>query len=331
MQASDLSKNELAVLEGHLRQGEFLADARASGALPDAQRWQAWLWQLPALAGLLCVLSGIIMVFAANWWTWPALLRVGVAEALWLLAVAGWWCWREKAAGVWLAFAIVVLTGAWLAVIGQTYQTGADEWELFAIWALLALPWALWARHEPVWGLWLLIASVAVVLFNNTTGGWRGRWPEYGLWPLHLIWLATCAWVMFRSVRRGVFAHGVVLIASFVVAIPAWLAVLDLRLDPDFMAASQQLLVIHPWLAALIWLLLNLAGAWHFRRQGPLLWLACPVYSLWVGFLIAFGRMLGDFSGLGMLLLALIAVGSFAAVGIWLRKAAAERREYAHD
>ncbi|WP_051305076.1 DUF2157 domain-containing protein [Chitinilyticum litopenaei] len=324
MQASDVTAAEQAVLAGQLSQDDYLAAARAAGELPDLAGWRRWLWRTPAVGGLLCVLAGIIMVFAANWWTWPALARVALAQGVWLLAVLAWFVLRQRPAGAWAALAVVVLTGAWLAVIGQTYQTGADAWELFAAWALLALPWTLWARHEPLWGFWLLLASTAIILFNNQTAGWQAYWPQAGLWPLLLLWLAACWYLVFRAGQPGPFAHGVLLVASFVLAIPAWAAVLDWRGDAVPLRAW---LAIHPGLSILFWLGLNVAALWRFRQRAPLLWLACPAYSLWVGGLIALGRAL-DSRG-GLLLLALLAVGSFAGLGYWLRMTG--RREPHHD
>lgn len=49
-------------------------------------------------------------------------------------------------------FACGILGGALMAVFGQVYQTGADDWELFRAWALFLLPLALLGRQT---GLWL--------------------------------------------------------------------------------------------------------------------------------------------------------------------------------
>jgi uncharacterized membrane-anchored protein/uncharacterized membrane protein len=57
-----------------------------------------------------------------------------------------------------------VLLGALLALVGQTYQTGADTWELFGWWALLLLPWALAARSQGVWLFWVVVANIALAL-----------------------------------------------------------------------------------------------------------------------------------------------------------------------
>ena len=49
----------------------------------------------------------------------------------------------NRPAGKAALLAAALLTGGLLALIGQTYQTGADTFELFATWAALILPWVL--------------------------------------------------------------------------------------------------------------------------------------------------------------------------------------------
>ena len=43
-----------------------------------------------------------------------------------------------------------------LQYLAQQYQTGADSWQLFAIWAALALPLCLGVRHDAMWAQWAL-------------------------------------------------------------------------------------------------------------------------------------------------------------------------------
>ena len=59
------------------------------------------------------------------------------------------------------ALAALLATGALFAYFGQTYQTGADPWQLFALWALLTLPLALAARSDALWLPWCLVAMAA--------------------------------------------------------------------------------------------------------------------------------------------------------------------------
>ncbi len=57
----------------------------------------------------------------------------------------------------------------------QTYQTGADPWQLFALWAALALPLCLGVRHDSLWTPWALVAMSAIALWVHAHVGrdWR--------------------------------------------------------------------------------------------------------------------------------------------------------------
>lgn len=63
-------------------------------------------------------------------------------------------------------------TGAVLALVGQTYQTGADLWQLFAAWAALMTPFAFAARSAASWALWLVLANVALVRAFSQSVWW---------------------------------------------------------------------------------------------------------------------------------------------------------------
>ncbi len=61
-------------------------------------------------------------------------------------------------------------TGALLALVGQTYQTGADTWQLFAAWAVLGLPFAMAARSDAVWTPWVAVVVTAAGLWQSVSG-----------------------------------------------------------------------------------------------------------------------------------------------------------------
>ncbi|WP_284209194.1 DUF2157 domain-containing protein, partial [Chitiniphilus shinanonensis] len=171
------------------------------GLRPDAARWRTSAERLLLGCGVLALLSGIVMMFAANWLAWPRLARVGLAAAIVLAALAASWLTRRDVpAHRWAVFALATLAGVLLAVIGQAYQTGADAWQLFALWALLALPWAAYLRWLPLWSLWLGIVSLALVawqgvhrleplllVFSNDLNlplllGWAAAWAACERW-----------------------------------------------------------------------------------------------------------------------------------------------------
>ena len=66
--------------------------------------------------------------------------------------------------------------GGLLAYFGQTYQTGADPWQLFAWWGLLALPLALALRSDVLWTPWALVAMTAVALWAQAHAGHGWFW-----------------------------------------------------------------------------------------------------------------------------------------------------------
>jgi uncharacterized membrane protein len=66
---------------------------------------------------------------------------------------------------------MALLIGALLALTGQTYQTGADPWQLFTIWALLIFPLAIIGRTSSLWLLWLCLLNLSIYLYLHTFRG----------------------------------------------------------------------------------------------------------------------------------------------------------------
>ena len=140
----------------------------------ELHAWRQFLARSTLWLGVLLLGSAAICWVAANWQDMSKVQRFAGAQAL--LAVcalaAAWAGLRLRTAagargaipGALLALAGILL-GALLALLGQTYQTGADTWELFAWWAVLLLPWALAAASQAVWLLWTLVVNVAMVLW----------------------------------------------------------------------------------------------------------------------------------------------------------------------
>ena len=97
----------------------------------------------------------------------PTILRsTGIGTALgssiMIFAVIG----RTRVVGQIAGMAASILTGVLFAVIGQIYQTGADAWQLFVLWAALSLPFALLAQNAVHGLIWLLIAHTGWLTFS---------------------------------------------------------------------------------------------------------------------------------------------------------------------
>jgi uncharacterized membrane protein len=152
----------------------------ASSRTPDALEWRQFLATLLLVLGAGLALSGIVSFFAFNWAALGRLSKMGlIAAAMSACAVVALRQPTHLVSRV-LLFAASVLLGALLAVFGQSYQTGADPWALFAVWALLILPWALAATFTP---LWLLV----IALIDVGYGLYVGQVLELSHWDVTLM------------------------------------------------------------------------------------------------------------------------------------------------
>jgi uncharacterized membrane protein len=111
-------------------------------------------------------LAGVIFYFAYNWDKLGRFAKLGLIQTGIVVCAAGahWVRNRALASKVFLLSA-AVLVGPLLAVYGQTYQTGADAFELFAAWAALILPWVLISEFAGLWIIWLTVVNAAAVLY----------------------------------------------------------------------------------------------------------------------------------------------------------------------
>ena len=129
-------------------------------------RWGLWTARLLLALGTALALAGIIYFSAFNWAKIPPALKLAAIEAALIgcLAMACHYSLRTLPGQAGL-LAASVLVGVFLAVFGQIYQTGADAWQLFALWAVLTLGWAGVAASAAQWLLWLLLANIALGLW----------------------------------------------------------------------------------------------------------------------------------------------------------------------
>ncbi len=150
-----------------------------------------WLVRGVALLAAALLGLGVVMWVAANWQVMGRMGHFALLQGLVLATGVGaaWLAVARQALGL----LCLLAAGGLLAYFGQTYQTGADPWQLFALWAALTLPLCWAVRSDVLWLPWALVATTAITLWAHTHGG--QRWDaQADQLPVHLLaWSASLA------------------------------------------------------------------------------------------------------------------------------------------
>ncbi len=179
----------------------------ASEAFLPQQQWRRWIMRLSLGLGTALLLLGIVFFFAYNWhdmpkWSKLALLEGAMVASFVLAIIVG----LKKLLGQCLLLAGTVFIGVFFAVFGQIYQTGADAWQLFALWSVLMLGF-VWLSHFSIqWILQWSITGVALFLwlqqYDNEWGlGLVMAAYTLGIWGLQRLLSKSCQWLNIRWLR----------------------------------------------------------------------------------------------------------------------------------
>ncbi|MEL7893746.1 DUF2157 domain-containing protein [Vreelandella neptunia] len=290
---------------------------QASGLLPSPRAWALFIDRLLLWLGGLALAFAVLFFVAYNWAEMGRWLRFGVVQAAMVLAV-GIAIW-PKASPMVQCVALTsatLLVGVLLALFGQVYQTGADPWQLFFTWALLALPWVWVARLELLWVLWLGLLNLAVGLYFRTWGGPFGVLTSsdaalWGLFGLNTLALITWEWgARYRdwprqwAVRLLAVGSGVPITLLMIVSIV------------DVGLVWSPVLAIYPlWLMALY-------GIYRYWRPDLFMIAGGCVSALTVTTLLLARLLLweGDWQEGSLLLITIAVLAMGAGAVVWLKR-----------
>jgi uncharacterized membrane protein len=193
-------------------------------------------WTALVAAGLVGL--GLVLAIAANWQSLGRTQQFGLLQALVLVLCTG--AALLPAARAPFSLLGFLAIGGLFAFFGQTYQTGADPWQLFALWAGLGVWLPLCSRSDTVWCAWIVVALTGVSLWDFALSGHDWSHASAGS-PVHLA--ALCAatlppLLMTRNLHRytgaGVFAWRVAMTLSAVVVTELGITGMFDGLSPQF-------------------------------------------------------------------------------------------------
>jgi uncharacterized membrane protein len=289
------------------------------GALPVHSDWRGFLDRFLLWAGVLFVVAGAIFFFAYNWDSMGRYAKFALAEAAIVAALAFvWWRGLDRVGGRAALFAAALFVGALFALIGQIYQTGADTFELFAVWAAAILPWVIVARWAALWIVWIALLNIAIALYFHTMGGIFGLFFD----PVRQFWILFALNTVALVIWEALAAVGVEWLrdrwAARVLATTSGGLVTALALYGIFDSKDAGGFGVPVWLA---WL-----GCAYFvyrHRISDIYVLAGAVLSVIVvvsSFLAK--HLLGDDAAFAFLLIGVIVIVMSAAGGWWLKDVA---------
>jgi uncharacterized membrane protein len=289
-----------------------------TGHTPAARQWAAFLNVLLLVLGAGLLVSGVIFFFAFNWDGMHRFVKLGLLEGSVVIAVAlAYWQGLDTLPGKVALSAAAGLVGALLAVFGQIYQTGADGYQLFGLWALLISGWVLLGRFTPLWAFWLLLVDLTIWTYGLEVRGQPDSLILLALFGVNILALATWEWAS----RQGVDW----LCSRWTARMCASLALVALALATLFVIfGGRRELADDPWLVTapplFVVTVVALAYVYSLRFFDPFMLIvtalaACICLNSWLSEVF-------DFDEGTLIVLGLLVIGQTAGVVAWVRQRA---------
>lgn len=289
----------------------------AIGVLPDGLRWRIFLANLTAWLGGLALIFSMMFFIAYNWDAMGRFAKFALVEfSIALCMVAYWKIDKNKITAKISITMASILLGVLLALYGQTYQTGADPWQLFFYWALLMLPWALVAQFVSMWLLWVLLLNLSLMLYFNASGFLFGLFfnsIQDIFWLLFLfnliIWVVwEFAATKFQWLSERWAIRLVAITSSYSISFLIIMAIFD-----QFASEQQAIFLYITWAVAIYFTYRKISPD-LFMLAGLCLSVIVVITSFFVNILFK-----GNDPIAGFFILSLLVIGMAAAAAKWLK------------
>ncbi len=286
--------------------------------VPNGSAWRKFIDHFLLWLGGLALAFAVLFFIAYNWTELGRFAKFGIVEIALVLAIVTY-CYfdKEKVIGKVALLMASIFLGVLMALFGQTYQTGADPWQLFCNWAILMLPWAVIGRFAAIWIVWLSLVNLSIILFYQTFGGAFGilfSSESEVFWIVCILnTLALAVWEALTKIQQWSTERWALRLVAIGSVLPITWLVLDSIFDNSAGAA----------ISLLIWTVLIVAGYLVYRKKiADLFMLAIGCLSVIVvivAFLSEYIIKDEAFAGLGALLLSVIVICLGTGAAIWLK------------
>jgi len=147
---------------------------------------------------------GLVLCVAANWDSLSRVMQFALLQGFVVVMCLG--AWYKPSIAKPLTLLAMIGIGALFAYFGQTYQTGADTWQLFTLWAVLALPLCFAIRSDVLWIPWLVVFFTAITLWANSLSQYWQYSGYFISWTLLFVGVVMVSAFFLRWTGAGIWA-----------------------------------------------------------------------------------------------------------------------------
>ncbi len=305
------------IKNGNIEPSNIPKALELTGVWPNQSSWAQFLNKLLVWLGSLAIAISVIFFIAFNWDDLGRFGKFVGVQALIVAAISIYFYYQKKPLGQKVLLTVASLfTGALLALFHQTYQTGADPWQLFFTWAALITPWVIASRFATLWFIQVFLINLTIftylyisnrffgIIFGNDTSL---LWVGFIVNAVILVaWEIAATRFEFLNTRWPVR----------LIAVASGSAITFLALLSIFDYREMTLL------APCIWIICMLCLFYLYRKIKPdlfMLTMACLSGIIVITTFVSV-RVFDNFNEGILLLLAMLVIGMGSASAIWLRK-----------
>ncbi len=319
------------IKSGEIASGNIDNALLLANITPSNQAWTSFLSKLLLWLGVIALSSSIMFFIAYNWDDLGRFAKFGLVEAF-IIASVLFYLWSnknsapinaldspQKSSLIGKATLLVasLSLGVLLAFYGQTYQTGADPWQLFFTWALLIIPWTMVAQFPALWIILLVLLNITVSLYIESFGGFLGGlvsseksflWVTAGINSIALI-----IWELLKGRLNWLNESWATRVIAFAAGLPLTLLVIEAIFD-----RHQSFSLAYP-----VWAIAMVAIYVVYRKFKPDLFMLAMACLSGIGVILSFaGHTLFKTLDLeigAFLFLAIFVIALGGSAAVWLK------------